>query len=301
MFNGVICINKPKEYTSFDVVARMRGMSKTKKIGHSGTLDPMATGVLPLFFGTATKAISVLPDDDKSYRADFQLGCTSTTLDRWGEITQNPLPNFTQQDILDTLVHFRGEISQLPPMYSAVRVDGKRLYDLAREGKEVERKPKQVTIYKLELVSFDQQTQTGVLDIDCSKGTFIRTIIDDMGAKLGCGGIMTELARTFACGFSLDDCITLEEAQALTDQSLLQTKLLKIENVFYNLPKIKLNEIQSSKFKNGVKLDLNRVHHQRLDGFHSVYDNNNNFMGLASLDLETMSLKIEKHMVSMEV
>lgn len=292
--NGIICINKPQEYTSFDVVARVRGMSKTKRVGHSGTLDPMATGVLPVFIGNATKACDLLPDEDKSYTARFQLGLTSDTLDSSGEILTETKSEVTVEQIIGLLDRFRGDIEQIPPMYSAVRVNGQRLYDIARQGREIERQPRKATIHRIELVGFDSATQQGELEISCSKGTYIRTIISDIGQILKVGGIMTALVRTKAGAFTLDDCITLDEAQRLTAEGKLEERLLQADRLFYDRPKIVLNGVQSSKFKNGVKLDLNRVKYKDIDGLHRVYADDKEFLGLASLDKSDMGLKIEK-------
>lgn len=292
--DGILCINKPQEYTSFDVVARLRGMTKTKRVGHSGTLDPMATGVLPIFIGNATRACDLLPNDEKSYTAEFRLGQTTDTLDVWGTVRSSVESHVSRKDLEALLPRFRGEIEQIPPMYSAVRVNGQRLYDIARQGGEVERAAKTVFISKLHLLTFDEQTQTGTLEIECSKGTYIRTIISDLGACLGTGGIMTGLIRTKACGFTLADCVTLEEAQELTAQEQLAPRLQPVDHLFYGLPKMNLNEIQTIKFRNGVKLDLNRVFYKDLDGLHRVYGANKTFLGLASLDRTDMGLKIEK-------
>ena len=175
--NGIIVVNKPREFTSFDVVAIMRGCFKTKKVGHSGTLDPMATGVLPVFIGGATKAVSVLPESGKSYRAGFRLGITSDTLDIWGECTEQKNVNISEEILLTALERFRGEIEQIPPMYSALKVNGQKLCDLARKGIEVERKPRPVTISRLELIEFDGRG--GVIEVDCSGGTYIRSLVDE--------------------------------------------------------------------------------------------------------------------------
>lgn len=292
--NGILCINKPQEYTSFDVIARIRGMSKTKRVGHSGTLDPMATGVLPVFIGNATKACDMLPNDNKSYLAEFKLGIRTDTLDITGKVLNECKSEITAKAVEDCLKHFRGEILQIPPMYSAVRVNGQRLYDIARQGREIERQPRAVTVFELKLEHFDENTQKGRLHIKCSKGTYIRTIIGDLGDALNTGAAMTALCRTEACGFTLDDCITLEQAQQLTSDGSLEKHLLKTDRIFYHLPKIQLNEIQSVKFKNGVKLDLNRVKYKDINGNHRVYDDQKNFLGLASLNKEKMELIIEK-------
>lgn len=292
--NGILCIHKPADYTSFDVVARLRGMAHTKRVGHSGTLDPMATGVLPVFLGTATKIISLLPDDDKAYAAAFRLGCTTDTQDSSGtQLTSSDQP-VSLAELQAVLPAFRGEILQLPPMYSAVRVNGQRLYDLARQGKEVERTPRPVTIYELELVEYDEASRTGRLHIACSKGTYIRTIIHDIGQRLGTGGIMTALERTRACGFTSGDCITLEEAQELAQSGGLEERLLPIDRPFAELPELRLSPAQTGLFRNGVKLDLHRTHGADKPGRYRVYGADGAFLGLASPDMAAMELRIDK-------
>ena len=216
---GILCINKPQDFTSFDVIAKLRGISGTRKIGHSGTLDPMATGVLPIFFGSAAKACDLLPNSDKRYTAGVRFGLTSDTQDIWGSITgENPAP-LSREDLEAALPRFTGTISQLPPMYSAVQVNGQRLYDLARKGVEVERTPREITIYKLDLLSYDPEKREALLDVSCSKGTYIRTLCHDLGQFLGMGAVMSSLIRTEAAGFTLSDCVTLEDAQKAASES----------------------------------------------------------------------------------
>ena len=292
--NGILCVNKPEGWTSFDVVAKVRGIAHTRKVGHAGTLDPMATGVLPLFLGIATKACDVMPGEDKAYRATFRLGMTTTTQDRTGEVLTQTPSAVTKEQLRAALLSFCGEIEQIPPMYSAVQVNGRRLYDLARAGREVERKPRKVTIYALSLLSFDEEHQTGVLDVRCSKGTYIRTLCHDLGAALGVGATLTALERYEAGNFSLSDCYTIEELQQFEEQGVLEEKVLPVEQVFLQLPKIRLNAVQSVKFQNGVKLDLNRVRYKKVDGLHRVFDAENHFLGLATLNLQTMELVIAK-------
>lgn len=292
--NGIICINKPKDFTSFDVVAKIRGMSKTKRVGHSGTLDPLATGVLPIFIGNATKACDMMPSDDKSYVASFRLGITTDTLDISGDVLNETVSNVKEADLLPLIKKYTGEIMQIPPMYSAVRVNGQRLYDIARQGREIEREPRKITVMKLELLEFDEENQCGKLFIECSKGTYIRTIISDIGEDLKVGGIMTELVRTRAGVFTLEDCLTMEEVQKLTDEGTLEANIIPPDRMFYDKPKIVLNESQSRMFLNGVRLDLNRVKYKDIDDLHRVYTNEKRFVGLASLDKEKMELKIEK-------
>ena len=187
--NGILCIDKPQDFTSFDVVAKLRGILGMKRIGHAGTLDPMATGVLPVFVGTATKACDIMPDNSKSYRAGFLLGQTTDTQDVTGKILMTSDKPVSEDDINKVLPEFTGKILQIPPMYSAVQVNGQRLYDLARQGIEVERKPREIEVKKINLIDYDEKTRTGNITISCGKGTYIRTIIHDIGGKLGCGGI----------------------------------------------------------------------------------------------------------------
>ena len=243
--NGILCINKPQEYTSFDVIARIRGMSKTKRVGHSGTLDPMATGVLPVFIGMATKACDLLPDDNKCYEAAFALGTETDTLDCWGTVKRVCDAHVRTEELTAILPRFTGEIEQIPPMYSAVRVNGQRLYDIARQGREIERTPRKVNVMRLACTNFDEERQTGTLSVSCSKGTYIRSIISDIGAALGCGAMMTGLVRVKACGFTLEDCITLDEAQALTQEGTLACKLLPVDRLFYHLPRMKYRRSSS--------------------------------------------------------
>ena len=242
-FQGVLCVNKPQKFTSFDVIAKLRGMTRTRKLGHSGTLDPMATGVLPVFFGGATKACDLVPITDKRDRAGVRFGQTTDTQDVWGTVLrEDPRPG-SRDALEDALRGFRGTISQLPPMYSAVQINGQRLYDLARKGMEVERTPREITIHSLELLSYDEAAREAVLDVCCSKGTYIRTLCHDLGEVLGCGGIMTSLTRTEAAGFTLADCRTLEEIQALVDEGRLGKALLPVEALFRGLPAIRLSPI----------------------------------------------------------
>ena len=190
--NGILCIDKPEGFTSFDVVAKLRGIARERRVGHAGTLDPMATGVLPLFFGRATKACDILPRQDKRYLADFRLGVTTDTQDETGRVLCERDPSgVSEADVRKAAARFTGEIMQVPPMYSALRVEGKRLYELARQGVEVERKARPVTIHSLDFVSWDGASHTCRIDVHCSKGTYIRTLVADIGEALGCGAVMT--------------------------------------------------------------------------------------------------------------
>lgn len=257
--NGIICIDKPADFTSFDVVAKMRGILKTRKIGHGGTLDPMATGVLPLLVGRATKACDMLPDQSKRYTATFRLGQTTDTQDITGTLTSTQPVSAGAEQVEQALQGFLGRQKQIPPMYSAVQVNGVRLYDLARQGIEVEREAREIEIQSIGLLEADEAADTYTIDVSCSKGTYIRTLCHDLGQQLGCGAVLTALRRTQACGFSIDSCLTLEEAQALAEENTIETRFLPVEAAFASYPELILNEAQTRLFRNGVRLSLRRM------------------------------------------
>lgn len=296
--NGVIIINKPENFTSFDVVAVVRRLTGQRKIGHTGTLDPNATGVLPILLGNATKAQDIVPNHDKTYTAKFRLGITTDTLDIWGTVLSESGKTVNTADVLSVLDNFRGEIEQLPPMYSAVKVNGQRLYDLARQGREVERKPRRVTVYSLELVDFDEKTQSGTLGISCSRGTYIRTVIDDMGRLLGTGAVMTALCRTSACGYTLADSITLENARKSAENGELAEHIMQTESLFAGYRKITVSDAQAKRFSNGGALDMARTVLARANAESGeiirVSDRQGNFLGLGTADSESGQLKIYK-------
>lgn len=296
--NGLILIDKPKDFTSFDVVAVMRKLSGQKKAGHTGTLDPNATGVLPILLGSATKAQDLIVNHDKTYVADFKLGITTDTLDIWGNVTADFDTKADLESVKKALLHFEGEIEQIPPMFSAVQKDGKRLYDLARQGIEIERESRKVTVYGITLLDFDESTQSGSLEISCSKGTYVRTVIDDMGRLLKTGAVMTDLRRTQACGFSVDECISLDEAKRLAETGRLESALHSVESLFDTYNIIKISQAQSKRFSNGGALDLNRTalknQNVRDKTIFRVNDNNGGFIGLGIVDAENRLLKIYK-------
>lgn len=294
--NGILCVNKPQDFTSFDVVAKLRGILQMKRLGHGGTLDPMATGVLPVFVGNSTKACDIMPDNTKSYLAGFRLGCTSDTQDVWGTVSEKPGMAVSREDILAVLPEFTGRIMQLPPMYSAVQVNGKRLYDLARQGIEVERTPREAEVSELLLTDYDSSSCEGKLSIACGKGTYIRTIINDIGERLGCGGIMTSLVRTSSCGFTLDDCHTLEQIQRARDEGRLEELILPADRVFSALPAIRLGEAQTRMYRSGVKLDLARVRGIDPDSdTYRIYGFDGAFIGTAVTDREKGELRVGKN------
>lgn len=289
---GIICVNKEKNITSFGVVAKLRGITGEKKAGHTGTLDPMATGVLPVMFGGATRFLNFLPDSDKGYRATFKLGMTTDTLDITGEVTSQSEVAVNSTDVKNAMRDFVGVIDQIPPMFSAKSVDGVRLYDLAREGKTVEREACKVEIKELELVAFDETEHTYQIDVLCSKGTYIRSLIDDIGKKLGCGAVMTELVRTKAMGFDLSDCVTLAELQERKDSGKgFDDVLIDIARMFDCYKKVRVSPAQSTRFFNGGALDINRVQKNIMpDEICAVYSDKNEFLGLGQRQGEELKV-----------
>lgn len=294
--DGVIIIDKPQDFTSFDVVAVMRRICGQKKIGHTGTLDPMATGVLPLLLGKATRAAPFLEDTDKEYEAEFRLGCSTDTQDSTGKILAESDAPVTREQLEAMLPAFRGEILQLPPMYSALQINGQRLYTLARQGIEVEREARPVTIYRLELNEYDEGARSGSLTIRCSKGTYIRTICADIGERLGAFGVMTSLRRTVAAGFRLADAVTLEQAKALSEQGELAQRVLPIEDLFLNHASLKVSPAQAQRFRNGGGLSLDRTAiaaGNKTDGkIFRVFSPDSEFLGLGTVSSEKEELGV---------
>lgn len=291
--NGIICIYKEKGYTSFDVVAIMRKLCGTKKIGHGGTLDPMAEGVLPIFVGNATKAVDYCPDTSKEYRAEMKFGVTTDTQDITGEIisTSDIQVGRNAQYILEQ--KFKGELMQTPPMYSAVQVNGQRLYDLARQGIEVERKARPITVSSIKFEEFDNNKATVV--ISCSRGTYIRTLIHDMGIETGAGAVMTALTRTRSGNFTVRDCYKLSEVKEAFEQGGLEAVeklLMPIEWVYKGLPRALLDEDQTRMFCNGVVLDANRVAFEReYDGVYRIVSDDGTLLGIGEVG-EKSELKV---------
>lgn len=295
--NGIIVIDKENGYTSFDVVAKMRRICGEKKIGHTGTLDPMATGVLPILIGNATKAQSLLPESDKEYEATFSFGITTDTLDITGKVLSQTESNVKSEDLEAVLPQFRGNIMQLPPMYSAVSKDGVRLYELARKGLVTEREARPITVYKLDLLNFDEQLQSAQILVKCSKGTYIRSICDDIGQALGCGAVMTSLRRVTACGYTLDDAITLEKAKELSENGMLEEYLRPTESVFACYPSVKVTEAQAVRFKNGGGLMLSRTDvddNSENGAYYRVYNSSDVFLGLGYVNKEKEELSVKK-------
>ncbi len=289
--NGIICINKKQNITSFGVCAKLRGILGEKKVGHTGTLDPMAEGVLPVMIGGATRFLNFLPESDKGYRASFILGKTTDTLDITGNVTAEYENNVSESDVSEALKFFKGKIMQTPPMYSAVSVNGKRLYELARQGIEVERKEREIEIKRLELV--ENINGEYVIDVFCSKGTYIRSLIDDIGRMLGCGAVMTSLVRTSAMGFTLENCTTLDELQQRKNENIgFDDILLPLDQVLSAYDKITISLAQSIRFKNGGSLDLARIKKQLIkEEIYRIYNPEGAFLGLGQAVNEELIIK----------
>lgn len=252
MPNGIIVIDKPQDWTSMDVCAKLRGLFHEKRIGHAGTLDPMATGVLPVFVGRATRAVEFASEGDKEYLAGLRLGTVTDTQDTSGRVLEEHPVSVTREELEAALAPFWGEIQQLPPMYSAIKVNGKKLYELARKGREVERKPRAITIHSL-VVEGQESATDFLIRVRCSKGTYVRTLCHDIGQALGCGGTMYSLRRTMAAGFTLEDALPLEQVLQAEDPASL---LLGVDAYFAGRPVLILKPAAEKKVRNGMTLVL---------------------------------------------
>ncbi len=247
--DGIIVVHKEKGFTSFDVVAKLRGILKQKKIGHTGTLDPDATGVLPVCLGCATKLCDMLTDTTKVYEAELLLGITTDTQDTSGVILEEREVLVTEEEVRDAIASFIGEQKQIPPMYSALKVDGKKLYELAREGKTVERKARDITIENIEIL--DVNLPKVRMLVTCSKGTYIRTLCNDIGEKMGCGGAMASLIRRKTAGFVLEEAKTLGEIEAIMKAGEIQSVIKGVDTVFEDYPKAVVKEECMKAVQNG--------------------------------------------------
>lgn len=280
---GIILLDKPKDITSFGAVARVRRICSEKKCGHTGTLDPMATGVLTIMLGGATRFCELLPSHNKAYIASFRLGTVTDTLDITGKILETREVNVNSSQVKEKLTDFVGEISQLPPMYSAVSVDGKRLYDLARQGIEVERKSRQVMVFSIDMLCENEEKGEYTISVECSSGTYIRTLISDLGEKLGCGAVMTDLRRTKANGFGIENAVTLEQLSAAAENGTLDEIIIPVDKALEEYPVIKVSAAQAKRFSNGGELDLQRLKYPRMLGYFRIYDPENRFIGLGEI------------------
>lgn len=287
--DGIVLIDKPAGFTSFDAVAVMRGTLHQKKIGHTGTLDPMATGVLPLLVGKATKLCDIMPVKDKKYVAEIKFGLTTDTLDVTGQVKSSVDCHVTEEQFCRMLPEFTGKIMQTPPMFSAVSKNGVRLYELARKGMEIERDARPVTVYSLKNLGKTGKN-TFALEVYCSSGTYIRTLADDMGKRLGVGGCMQSLRRTSACGYSVERCVALEKAREMSAEELI----LPIETAVESFPSVTVSPPQAKRFSNGGQLSLDRLRLCRnAEGLYAVKNPEGRIIGLGEICREKGLLNIK--------
>jgi tRNA pseudouridine55 synthase len=291
---GIICIDKPAGITSFDVVAKLRKLTGERRAGHAGTLDPMATGVLPVFFGEATKAIPLLPCQDKRYTAGLRLGITTDTGDITGKTISSFEVNSKPEEVVAAALSLKGDIEQMPPMYSAIRLGGRHLYEIAREGREVKRATRPVTIYDIAVTGRDVESGDYTIEVSCSKGTYIRTICEDIGHNLGCGATMSSLRRTFAAGIEIGSCVSLEEVKKLAEKDKLQDIILKVEDIFKELPEIHVTQKQMVRFRNGGALSFERLEHPPESGICQV-NCDGLLIGIGEIDSKLRQVNIKCH------
>ncbi len=273
--SGILNINKPRGLTSHDVVDKIREISGVRKVGHAGTLDPIATGVLVICLGKATRLVNFIMQSPKTYRATLRLGISTNTHDAEGEIIREAPVNVSLEELKEALKSFVGSIEQIPPLFSAIKIAGKRLYELAREGKEVTPPPRKVEIYRLEVVEWNRPFLT--IEVECSPGTYIRALARDLGEKLGCGAHVTELTRLRSGRFNLEDAVTLEELE----RSKLKQHLLPPEVAVADLPAVILERGEEKRIRLGQKV---RGNPQGGEGLHKVYSFDGRFLGLAEWD-----------------
>ena len=277
--DGIVIVDKPQDWTSQDVTARLRRVFNTRRIGHGGTLDPMATGVLPVFVGRATRGVEFFEHAEKTYEAVLQLGITTDTEDITGTTLEKREVSVTEQDFLNILTQFRGEIQQVPPMYSALKINGQKLCDLARQGKEVERKPRTITIHKLECLAFSGD-QARLL-VHCSKGTYIRTLCKDIGEALGCGGCMASLRRVTAGEYTIGEAVPLQE---LLDTENPEQYLRSVDTMFRNYPLVTLTPNQEKRCRNGNAFSIALE-----EGTYRAYSQEGEFLMMAKVEEGVMS------------
>ena len=277
--NGIVIVDKPSGWTSQDVVSKLRGVLKTRRIGHGGTLDPMATGVLPVFVGRGTRAVEFFEHAEKTYETVLRFGITTDTEDITGNILTREAVNVTREALESTLENFRGEIQQIPPMYSALKVNGQKLYDLARKGKEVERKSRTITVHQLTLL--DSTGETATLRVVCSQGTYIRTLCKDIGESLGCGGCMEALRRVTAGAYTIGEAVPL---QTLIESDDPEQHLRPVDSIFTQHPAVILTPKQALRCRNGNAFSISLP-----DGTYRAYSECGEFLMLAKVEVGIMS------------
>ena len=277
--NGIVIIDKPQEWTSQDVTARLRRVFNTRRIGHGGTLDPMATGVLPVFVGRATRGVEFFEHAEKTYEATLQLGVTTDTEDIFGEVLTRREVHISETEFSSILPAFRGKIMQVPPMYSALKINGQKLVDLARKGKTVERQPREIEIFELTLLEFNGDTAR--LRVRCSKGTYIRTLCKDIGETLGCGGCMAALRRVQAGEYTIEEAVSLQE---LLDAQDSEPYLRPVDSMFRNYPAVTLSVKQETRCRNGNSFSVKME-----NGTYRAYGQNGEFLALSKVEDGIMS------------
>lgn len=275
--NGIILVDKPQDWTSHDVVAKLRGVLHERRIGHSGTLDPLATGLLVVFVGRATRAVEFAEADSKEYLAGLRLGVSTDTQDIAGNVIAkcDALPD--EAAVRETLCRFIGDIEQIPPMYSAIKIGGKKLYELARRGESVERTPRKITVSSIDIV--DKDGTDYILNISCSKGTYVRTLCNDIGDALGCGACMSSLRRTRAGAFSVDEAHSLEDIEAAALEDRLSDIILPVDALLATFPKLTVSESAAKRLKNGNVIKVSAE-----DGDYRVYSDSEEFLLLGRVE-----------------
>ncbi|HHU90746.1 MAG TPA: tRNA pseudouridine(55) synthase TruB [Clostridiaceae bacterium] len=291
--NGIIIVNKPTGITSFDVVSRIRRLYQIKKVGHTGTLDPDASGVLPLCIGKATKVIEYLMDEDKAYRVGLLLGAATDTQDATGSIILEKPVLVSDEEIETAINSFMGDQEQIPPMYSAVRIKGKRLYELARRGIEVERSPRPITIYKIDILNIERKSDKVhvTFEVECSKGTYVRTLCHDIGQLLGCGGHMNSLIRTRSGPFMLDDSYTLDDLEEIKSKMKLETALISMDKALLKMPSVYISHNNALRLKNGLSVPLGGL----TADFIRVYHESGVFLAIGKTIQEDAHLRLRTH------
>ncbi len=287
--NGIINVYKEQGYTSHDVVAKMRGILKMKKIGHTGTLDPDATGVLPVCLGKATKLVDMITDKDKTYEAVLKLGITTDTQDITGTVLKTAEVTVDIVRITEVVKSYIGEYFQLPPMYSAIKVNGKKLYELARQGKEIDRERRKVIIKDIRILAYSEEAKEVLLSVDCGKGTYIRTLLHDIGENLGCGGTMKSLVRTAVGNFQIGQALKLSEIEALVQDHSLHEYIIAIDHFFQSYTKINIDRQHHKLIYNGNSFNKEHLIQTELEDateFVRVYDAEDNFVGIYRHDKE---------------
>lgn len=290
---GFLCLYKKAGISSFGAIARIRRITGEKKLGHSGTLDPMATGVLPVAFGRAAKFIELLPDNNKAYTAEFKLGIKTDTLDITGNILSQSDVSVGEKQVTEAVNSFIGEQMQLPPMYSAISKNGVRLYDLARRGIETEREERKINIYSIDYLGA-AEVNVYKIYVKCGKGTYIRSLVNDIGEKLGCGAVLTALERDESNGFFIENAVTEEQVEEAVKNGNFEKMLIPVDEMLKSYPPLYISGAQYKRFKNGGSLDLSRLNNLQDGILHRVYAPNGNFIAIGEKDINENILKMKK-------